>query len=154
MVFTPTGGSTTGITYTWLTGDGNTVNSNGTGAAYNYSAPGKYCVTMIASNAAGCECSTTKCVTMTTDITDAASMNNAVSVYPNPNSGLFNVSLSADINSDMTVKVFNTLGELVKTVVVNNNATEVNMTDCAAGVYMVKVYAENQVATKKITITK
>jgi len=37
---------------------------------------------------------------------------------------------------------------------VNNNATEVNMTDCAAGVYMVKVYAENQVATKKITITK
>ncbi|MEN9738773.1 MAG: Secretion system C-terminal sorting domain, partial [Bacteroidota bacterium] len=70
------------------------------------------------------------------------------------NSGLFNVSLSADINSDMTVKVFNTLGELVKTVVVNNNATEVNMTDCAAGVYMVKVYAENQVATKKITITK
>ena len=154
MVFTPTGGSTTGITYTWLTGDGNTVNSNGTGASYNYSAPGKYCVTMIASNAAGCECSTTKCVTMTTDITDAESMNNAVSVYPNPNSGLFNVSLSADINSDMTVKVFNTLGELVKTVVVNNNATEVNMTDCAAGVYMVKVYAENQVATKKITITK
>jgi len=154
LVFTPTGGSTSGITYTWLTGDGNTVNSNGTGTSYNYSAPGKYCVTMIASNAAGCECSTTKCVTMTTDITDAESMNNAVSVYPNPNSGLFNVSLSADINSDMTVKVFNTLGELVKTVVVNNNATEVNMTDCAAGVYMVKVYAENQVATKKITITK
>ena len=154
VIFTPTGGSSTGIEYTWITGDGNSISSNAQGTNYTYSAPGKYCVTMIAKNAAGCECSTTKCVTMSTDINDAESMNNAVSVYPNPNSGLFTVTLSAEINSDMTVNVYNTLGELVKTITVGSNAATIDMSEFASGVYVVKVMAENQIATKKITITK
>jgi PKD repeat protein len=154
VIFTPTGGSSTGIEYTWITGDGNSISSNAQGANYTYNAPGKYCVTMIAKNAAGCECSTTKCVTMSTDINDAESMNNAVSVYPNPNSGLFTVTLSAEINSDMTVNVYNTLGELVKTITVGSNAATIDMSEFASGVYVVKVMAENQIATKKITITK
>jgi len=154
LVFTPTGGASSGISYKWITGDGNSINSNGTGTSYTYNAPGKYCVTMIASNLAGCECTTTKCVTMSTSINDAESMNNAVSVYPNPNGGNFNVSLSAEISGDMTVNVYNTLGELVKTITVNSNSTNVDMSEFASGVYVVKVIAENQIATKKITITK
>jgi len=154
LVFTPTGGASSGITYKWITGDGNSVNSNGTGASYTYNAPGKYCVTMIATNLAGCECSTTKCVTMSTSINDAESMSNAVSIYPNPNGGNFNVSLSAEISGDMTVNVYNTLGELVKTITVNSNSTNVDMSEFASGVYVVKVIAENQIATKKITIAK
>jgi PKD repeat protein len=154
LVFTPIGGASSGISYKWITGDGNSVNSNGTGASYTYNAPGKYCVTMIATNLAGCECTTTKCVTMSTSINDAESMNNAVSVYPNPNGGNFNVSLSAEISGDMTVNVYNTLGVLVQTITVNSNSTNVDMSEFASGVYVVKVIAENQIATKKITIAK
>jgi hypothetical protein len=109
---------------------------------------------MIARNDAGCECSTTKCISVTTDITDAESMNSAVSIYPNPNSGIFNVTLAADINSDMTVNVYNTLGEMVRTITVNSNATSVDLTEFASGVYVVKVIADNQIATKKITVTR
>ncbi|MBL7837846.1 MAG: PKD domain-containing protein, partial [Bacteroidetes bacterium] len=154
LTFTPTGGSTNNITYTWLTGDGNSVNSNAAGTQYTYNAPGKYCVTMIARNDAGCECSTTKCVSVTTDITDAESMNNAVQVYPNPNSGVFNVTLNAEISGSMTVNVYNVLGELVKTITVDGNSTSVDLTEFASGVYTVKVIADNQIATKKITVTK
>ncbi|MEZ4805456.1 MAG: PKD domain-containing protein [Bacteroidia bacterium] len=154
LVFTPTGGSTNNITYTWITGDGNSLSSSNAGTSYSYSAPGKYCVTMIATNSAGCECSTTKCVTMSTSIDDAESMNNAVNVYPNPNGGVFNVSLSAEINGNMNVNVYNTLGALVHTVTVDGNATSIDMSDFASGVYVVKVTAENQTAVKKITITK
>ena len=50
----------------------------------------------------------------------------------------------------MTVVVYNTIGELVKTIVVNNNQTVVDL----SGVYTVKVMADNQIATKKITIAK
>jgi parallel beta-helix repeat protein len=152
--FVPTGGATSGITYTWITGDGNSVTSNGTGASYTYVAPGKYCVTMTARNIAGCECTSTKCVGVTTDIRNAESMNNAVSVFPNPNSGIFNVTLTAEISTDMTVNVYNTIGELVKTVVVNGNSTSVDLTDFASGIYTVKVIADNQIATKKITVTR
>jgi hypothetical protein len=81
-------------------------------------------------------------------------MNNAVSVYPNPNSGIFNVSLASEISGEMTVVVYNTIGELVKTIVVNNNQTVVDLSDVASGVYTVKVMADNQIATKKITIAK
>ncbi len=152
--FTPTGGSTSGITYTWLTGDGGSVQSSGTGASYRYNQPGKYCVQMIARNTEGCECSVTRCITLTTNIYNAESMNNAVSVYPNPNSGIFNVALASEISGEMTVVVYNTIGELVKTIVVNNNQTVVDLTDVASGVYTVKVMADNQIATKKITIAK
>jgi parallel beta-helix repeat protein len=152
--FTPKGGSSTGITYTWLTGDGGSVQSNGTGASYRYNQPGKYCVQMIARNTEGCECSVTRCITLTTNIYNAESMNNAVSVYPNPNSGIFNVALASEISSEMTVVVYNTIGELVKTIVVNNNQTVVDLSDVASGVYTVKVMADNQIATKKITIAK
>jgi hypothetical protein len=132
--FTPTGGSSSGITYTWLTGDGGSVQSNGTGASYQYNQPGKYCVQMIARNTEGCECSVTRCITLTTNIYNAESMNNAVSVYPNPNSGIFNVSLASEISGEMTVVVYNTIGELVKTIVVNNNQTVVDLSDVASGV--------------------
>ena len=154
LTFSPTGGSTNNTSYTWLTGDGNSISSNAAGAQYTFKAPGKYCVTMIARNDAGCECSTTKCISVTTDITDAESMNSAVSIYPNPNSGIFNVTLAADINSDMTVNVYNTLGEMVRTITVNSNATSVDLTEFASGVYVVKVIADNQIATKKITVTR
>jgi PKD repeat protein len=152
--FVPTGGTTNNITYTWYTGDGNTKTSSAAGSNYVYNNPGKYCVTMIARNDAGCECSATKCIQITTDITDAESMNNAVSIYPNPNNGIFTVNLAAEISGAMTVNVYNTLGELVKTVVVDSTTTSVDLTDFASGVYVVKVIADNQIATKKITIAR
>jgi parallel beta-helix repeat protein len=153
--FVPKTGSTTGIQYTWLPGDGTSINTTGTGASHKFNSPGKYCVTMIARDVnSGCECTSTKCVTLTTNINNAESMNNAVSVYPNPNSGIFNVTLASEINGEMTVMVYNTIGELIKTIVVNNNQTNVDLTDVASGVYTVKVMADNQIATKKITIAK
>jgi PKD repeat protein len=154
LSFVPTGGSASGITYTWITGDGNSLSSTGTGTQYTYSAPGKYCVTMTARNIAGCECSTTKCASLTLDLSSAEAMNNAVTVYPNPNDGIFNISLAAEISTAMTVNVYNVLGELVKTVVVDGTTTSVDMTDFASGVYTVKVIAGNQIASKKITIAR
>jgi len=146
-------GITTGVTYTWFTGDGNSV--SGASPSYRYIAPGKYCITMIAKDAnSGCECSQTKCFTMTTDINSAESMNNAVSVYPNPNSGIFTVALNGVVSTEMSVLVYNTVGALIKTINVNTSSTTIDLSDVASGVYTVKVIAENQIATKKVTINR
>lgn len=151
--FTPVG-TPTGIKYTWITGDGNTVSSTGTGASYSYTGSGKYCVTMIAENVSGCECSQTKCVTLNTDVKGAESMNNLISIFPNPTTGIFSVNLDAFVSNEMTINVYNAVGALVKTITVNTNTANVDLSEFANGVYVVKVIADNQVATKKITLNK
>jgi PKD repeat protein len=152
--YVPKGGSLTGISYKWLTGDGNRVLSAQAGASYTYTGTNKYCVTMVAKNAADCECSKTKCFQLSTDIISAESMNNALTVYPNPNNGLFNIALASDNNSEMTINVYNALGVLVKTVVTSEHTVSMDLSSYAAGVYVVKVISGNQIATQKINVTK
>ncbi len=151
---TPKGGSLAGIDYTWLTGDGNTVDSKNQGTSYSYSAVGKYCVTMIAENSSGCECSKTKCITLDLDVNSASSMNNLITIFPNPTNGVFNVKLDAYVKDNMTINVYNAIGELVKTMTVDTNSANVDLSTFANGVYVVKVIADNQVSTKKITLNK
>lgn len=151
--FTPQG-TATGIDFTWLTGDGNSKSSSAAGTSYSYNGQGKYCVTMIARNASGCECSQTKCLTLTTDINSAEALNNALVLYPNPNAGVFNVSIASNTNSPLTVNVYNAIGVLVKTVVVDSNSAIVDLSDSASGVYTVKVSVNNQVVTKMVTVSK
>jgi PKD repeat protein len=152
--FVPTGGSMNGITYTWVTGDGNTVTSSGEAATYNYFSPGIFCVKMIATNVGGCKCEATKCITLTTDVNDVESMNNALSIYPNPSNGNFTVKFDAEVNGQMNVQVYNAVGLVVKTVSVDGNNTNIDLSEFASGVYVVKVSADNYTATKKVTLTK
>jgi hypothetical protein len=152
--FTPVGGTMAGISYTWLTGDGNTVTSSGAGTGYSYSGAGKYCVTMIARNVSGCECSVTKCIILTTGVKDAASLTNLIIIFPNPANGVFNVKLDDYVNNSMVVEIYNSIGEVVKKLTVDSNNTNIDLSTYTNGVYMVKVIADNQVATKQIILNK
>ena len=150
--FTPVG-SASGLTFSWITGDGNQVNTNGVGTSYSYQDKGKYCVTMISKNNAGCECSSTKCATLTLG-TDNISLNKAISVFPNPTSSVFSVKVDATVTDVMVVNVYNTLGELVNTVSVNANTADIDMSNFASGIYVVKVISGNQIGTAKITVAR
>ena len=152
--FNPKGGNMSGVTYTWVTGDGNTVSSNGAGATYTYDAPGIYCVKMTAKNVGGCVCEATKCITLTTSIDNAGSLDKALAVYPNPSNGVFTVALNAEKSEGMKISVYNTVGKLVKTVSADTGKANVDLTGYAPGVYMVKVSANSYTVTRKITITK
>ena len=58
-----------------------------------------------------------------------------VSIYPNPTNGLIRIE-GATIAE---VKVYNTLGQLVKTI---RNSNEVNLKDLLQGIYTVRVTNE------------
>jgi PKD repeat protein len=45
--FEPTGGSVSGISYKWFTGDGTELNSSGSGVEYTYKWSDKFCVTLV-----------------------------------------------------------------------------------------------------------
>ncbi len=75
---------------------------------------------------------------------------NAMSyVYPNPAKSEVMLASSFSINK---VEVMNVLGQVVFASDVNANSIKVNTSDFAAGSYIVKMYTESGVATKKLVV--
>ena len=69
------------------------------------------------------------------------SSSSQVSVYPNPNSGVFTVELVNGVNK--TIEVMDVTGRVVLSNTTTNNTTDVNISTLANGVYYVKVKSEN-----------
>jgi hypothetical protein len=72
------------------------------------------------------------------------------SVFPNPSSGIVNIS---SIEQIISVSVVNTLGHVVMTkTVANQLATSVDLSNVSAGVYFVTINAENASSVKRIVV--
>lgn len=77
---------------------------------------------------------------------------NVLSIFPNPSNGLFTLNI-ADNNS--SVEVYNVIGENVYSksqLTKGDNA--IDLSNVAAGTYFVKVKTGNELATKRIVISK
>ncbi|MCE3228639.1 MAG: BNR/Asp-box repeat protein [Bacteroidetes bacterium] len=83
------------------------------------------------------------------------SVNSAV-IYPNPASG--NAVLSIDMvdNANVSIDVYSTVGQLVKssktTAQVGENTINFDLSNLATGIYMVNVKVGNAVSTKKLIV--
>lgn len=80
-----------------------------------------------------------------------------VSIFPNPNSGAVNISVSLLTQSLVNIEVYNLLGEKVMTIadgmmMSGPNILNVNTASLASGNYVVKISAGTFIATKKLTI--
>ncbi len=152
FVYTPIGTSMSGLSYTWVTGDGNTINSVATGANYTYKGNLEYCVTMIAKTPDGCDCSKTKCIDVSTNIQDIANQNFVI--YPNPSNGIFNIK-NKNNTQNVSIEIYNIIGEKLETYNFQNE--EINTLDLRhlnSGIYMVKTNDGKQTQTQKINIVK
>ncbi|MFM6982679.1 MAG: PKD domain-containing protein [Chitinophagaceae bacterium] len=139
------------ITYTWLLGDGNKVISDDTGVSYVYSHFKKYCVTMIAANETGCECKQTKCVTINTDIDDKEALNSKLSVYPNPSTGVFNISNTSELSIEQ-IQLFDVHGKSLR--VIHDNFNTVDLTTYAEGIYMLELTVDGTKFVKRVSVIK
>jgi len=90
-----------------------------------------YCVDSVAIN-----------VCTLTGIKQVAANYNQVSVYPNPNNGVFNLQVSDHEN--MSVEVYNVIGQRVHTEPLQNNIQQLNIASLNDGVYFVRVLKNNQ----------
>lgn len=82
-------------------------------------------------------------------ISEAKSMNE-VSIYPNPNNGIFTIETSL-VSNNNSIEVFNIFGQLVYRQKAIAASTLVDISNQASGVYFVKITSEGQhIATQKI----
>jgi len=81
--------------------------------------------------------------------------NNTFSVYPNPNRGMFNVQVT-NAQSNLEIVVLDAMGKTIRTI----NAQDatgiygVDISDVAAGVYLVQVTNGNTIAVERVTVSK
>lgn len=74
-----------------------------------------------------------------------------ISIYPNPSSGIFNISLG-NINPT-SIEVYDLMGKIIvtkKAFTTTNNETSIDLSAAAQGIYFVKIAADNQQIVKRI----
>ena len=74
-----------------------------------------------------------------------------VTIYPNPSQGNVNIALDQDA-SNVVVKVFNTLGENVKSFVFEGSNEKLDLSNLAKGMYIIQVTANEQTKSERLMI--
>ena len=152
---TPTGGSTANTNYKWVYSFGGsdvTTNSGKQDVVFP-SGTGTVTVTMVADRN-GCEC--TKSVTYQLTSNKTLANGGELKVYPNPTKG----KLSVDITNNaevLVIEIYNAVGTKVGTVNTNsalNGTFTADLSNLAAGLYLVRVKSGASVTTQRITLTK
>lgn len=143
-------------TYLWQFGDGGTSTLANPEHNYNWGNPGTppvYTVSLSITNDCGTN-STTKSYTI--DVLGVESTENSIgySVYPNPTSGIWNVSFAQSVES-VSIEVIDIAGRIVLT---SENAhstlIQVDGSNLPNGNYILKVTSNNETAYSRIAVAK
>ena len=139
------------IQLNWNLGD--STSSNASAFTHQYSAPGTYNVTLVASNTMGCKDSITQAVQIAsvTGVLPSA-LNGRLTVYPNPVTDVLTVTLALTSQQNVSVSVINAVGNEVYSGQlgnVSNNQFQINMAGQPSGFYLLRIGAENSEITKK-----
>ena len=79
---------------------------------------------------------------------------NYVFVYPNPANDVLHINITQFTPKNLTCEIYNTTGQLVKTIKQLAFQNTFNLSDLANGMYVVKVYNSEVNAIKKVTVAK
>ncbi len=110
--------------------------------------PGVYSV--VVTDANGCAASSTFVVGGNVGIATLEAVNAQVSVYPNPAKDYFVVEVKG-FNIDK-IELYDVLGRLMSSAEPRNSKTEINTSDLAQGMYLVRILVDGKLITKRIKI--
>jgi hypothetical protein len=82
---------------------------------------------------------------------DGSITSNRVSIFPNPASGVLNVSVD-DLQTNATLQVYDVMGKLVMQQQTNKNVTALNVSKLPSGIYMINIKATE--GTRSIKFVK
>ncbi|MFP5471512.1 MAG: T9SS type A sorting domain-containing protein, partial [Bacteroidia bacterium] len=85
-------------------------------------------------------------------------LNNNLKLYPNPTNGNSSLDVNLVENTNVTVDVLNTLGQVVFTKTLTNvsgsQKVNIDSQNFESGLYLVNIKVGDNVTTKKLTVTK
>jgi PKD repeat protein len=95
-----------------------------------------------------------RCFNSTVSVSDVKSIEETVSVYPNPSNGIVNVDLQGLVAKNASIEVYNAMGQLIlsNNYSESNSKFEINLNGNASGVYTIKLIADGQVITKRVVL--
>ena len=95
-----------------------------------------------------------KCTNSTVSVDDVKSVEERVSVYPNPSNGIVNIDLQGALAQTASLEVYNAMGQLVVSKNYNevSGKFDVDLSGNAAGVYTIKLIANGEVVTKRVVL--
>jgi hypothetical protein len=146
--------STSAVNWSWSFGDGS--NSTATSPAYSYQASGNgtYTVTLVVNGPCGAD-TTTQSITIDCVVGISIPSNLSITVYPNPNDGMFKVHFDG-LEENAFLTIFNELGQQVYASQIEgcSGACDelVNLQGVAAGVYLTKIKVGDAVVSKRVMI--
>ena len=73
-------------------------------------------------------------------------------IYPNPSKGVFQVSVNDLKGSNFAMEVRDMQGKLIYSGISGVNNTQIDLKNAAAGVYMLKVSTDTEVAVKRLVV--
>ncbi len=133
----PTGGVGP-YTYTWTPGGLHT-------SAISGLLPGCYSVTIVDAN--NCSVTDTTCISYPTGIVNITNQYQ-LKIYPNPNNGKF--TIEADKN--YSVKVYNSIGQLIRETDVMRGANYIDMNEFGQGIYNLVLFSDSKYLTFRLVI--
>lgn len=134
--------ASTGVSYQWYL-DGQPI-SGATDATYTPTEPGDYTVEVIDQNG----CTSTSETFTHIPVGIGTSELSSVSIYPNPSSNVFNITLPVVENT--SIVVYNSIGEVIVNTQTTNSTFTLDASQWANGVYSVVISSGDNLVTKKV----
>lgn len=139
--------------WSWDFGDGNT--STFQNPSHTYTQTGTYTVTLTVTSPGGCtDVSTIELVvTGAVGIEEDLALLNGISVYPNPNTGLFTLSFDIPNSQALEISLVDMLGKEVMRQSLTprpNDKLPIDLTEMNAGIYYLKLSTNGNSIVKKI----
>jgi hypothetical protein len=88
-----------------------------------------------------------------TSVNDAVTSITGVVAYPNPANSSVNIRFTVKDNANATVKLMNTVGQVLKSMNVNDGQATFSTADIATGVYFYTVEANGQKITNRVVVS-
>ncbi len=85
-------------------------------------------------------------------ISEYKSVTNLFNAYPNPSNELINIKLEILSETNTTIEITNTLGQVVLSKALTQNITQLNISDLTKGIYFITVKTGDKTSTQKLVI--
>jgi len=146
--------TSTGQTFDWTYGDGNS--GSGDTATHSYGGPGVFTVTLVVTDST-CNTADTTTFTVTSHIgLDENALGQTLAAFPNPNTGVFTVRIAGSEAFEGQLEVLNVMGQVVSATSVDKRSASLDvnldLSDYAKGIYMVRLSGPEGQAVLRVVV--